>query len=186
MIKAIRKHLFAYIMWLLVAIFLVSFEFSYLTRIKDEEKINFFISSKTVDEEAFFDFIKAHEPDYLRSISYRNIDYERENDFLTVLSSYGKVDTDIFLIPLEALNKVEPQFFFFPLNKQQTNTLFAENLNYYHGENGLTYGFQINSPFFVDEGLEYYLFFAASSLHLGSLNDSQLDGAITLAKLFIN
>lgn len=185
-IKNIKKNIFTYIIWIIVAIVVVAFEVSFATRVKDTEQVNFFFSYPNLKEQEFFQLLKDNEPSYIRSISYRNVNYNDSETFMNTMASHGQVNTDIFIFPTEAINKVSPQGYFFYLDEEKTNTIFGQQLEYIKDKDGDAFGFKIHSSFFNDDKLEFYMMFSRRSLHLGELNNSSLDADITYAKLIMN
>lgn len=182
MMKSIKKHFLAYFTFTIVAIILVTWEFSFLTKTKEREKIDILINSISFDFDAFQEII-TDKPSYLKEINYRHND--AQNGMISqVMMTYGDIEADLYILSNETLKKIDMDHYFLPLNIQETEDLFGTQ-TYYFASDDCAYGILFEPTFIQDESLSYYLLFANDSLHLGPLNHAPYDGAITIAKKFL-
>lgn len=183
--KKIKNNLLVYIIWAIIAVVIVSFEVSFTTRLKDEQRISFFFSHPALNESEFVKLLRDNKPKYLKTITYRNVDYRDETTFMNVMSSAGLVDTDIFIFPKEAIDKFSPEGYFYELNEEKTNQIFNKTLTYYKSKDNYSYGIKIDSPYFSEEGKEFYLLYSKNSVHLGEFKKTSRNGNVTYSKLIL-
>lgn len=184
-LKHLANYWIFHVLWIIFAITAVSFEFNLLTKPKDNEKIDLFICANVSNEKELKDVLKKNQPDYLKVINYRIIEPESLL-FGQTFYTYGEVETDIFIMPTEKAKTIKASDYFLPLENKQCNSIFDKELEYYIDENdNNSYGIKINSPLFDTNEQDLYLLFAKKSIHSGPLSNYELDGDISIAKIFI-
>ena len=173
-----------HLLWAIFSISLVLFEFSYLTKPKSNEKIDFFVGALVKDENEFNDLLAKNKPNYLKKIGHRFIN-PNSTLFLQTFYTYGAVDADIFVMTETNVKNIKAGDYFFPLNENLCEEVFKKDLDFYTVEDGVNFGILIKSPLFEEISDNIYVLFSKKSPHLGGLNNSAIDGNITIAQLFI-
>ena len=185
LVSHLSNYWFFHLLWAIFAVVAITFEFNILTKPKENEKVDLFICANVINEKELKNYLKQNQPEYLKTINYRIIEPE-SLFFGQVFYTYGEVETDIFIMPESKAKNIKAMNYFLPLDNTSCNTIFEKELTYYVDESdSVTYGIKVNSSYFdtIDEDL--FLLFSKKSLHLGELNNQELDGDISIAKLFI-
>lgn len=184
-LKHIKNFFIFYLLWGVLSVFGIIWEFNLLTRAKDEEKIDFFVCTELVDKRSFEIFVQENKPEYLKEVNFNHVD---TNNFVFSqnISSYGDVEADIYIMDkakFDLLPNEGKEYYLTPIDKTFSASYFGTNITYYENDSEIAYGIKLDASFFKED---VYLGFAKNSLHLGGLKDSALDGALSLAKKIID
>lgn len=194
----IGKDIWAYVACVIVVVLAWSWVFSFLTRIKTEEKVSVFIGSYSAAFEKSEE-LNADKPEYLKVVEV-NAYSVKDNMFATFLSVFGYEVGDILILPESCLSEEGCAGYYAEISdayKAHFEGLGAD-LGYYNSTAGKTYGIKIHDKeskeSLIDcieygEGEDeenYYLLFNKKSVHLSDLSDennkSEMDGAIKIAE----
>jgi len=184
-IECFKKYFSIFAIWTVLACVLVSWEFNILTATKEEEKVDILVNANNLDEEAFKVILDESKPEYLKEVNYRyNV---ADNDMYgQVMQTYGSIEADLFIISNEVLDEAEYfNQYFYKLDETMCKELIGSDIEFYKNKYDETYGIVLNSDFLQEEGKTFYLLFSKNSLHLGRLNNQELDGAIVIAKALL-
>ncbi len=180
----LRRYGIIYFLFAGAAVLSVVLSAAYLGKTKEEEKADILLISEQYDHHAFEEYLSSIKPAYLKELNYR---YLSPNDsyFSQILGTYGVIEADIFFVSFSKLEEINCSSLMLPLEQAKIQNLYAKSLSFYVSD-GVTYGFEISPHGFSNEKEEpYYACFNKSSMHLGSLNGSSLDGALTVAEAFL-
>lgn len=155
---------------------------TYLGKTKEEEKIDIFLVADQMDYDAWNQKLSSCKPAYLKELNYRFL-LSSEQQFPSVLGTYGAIEADLFFFPTSILEKVNCASLMFPFSEEQGKEIFgADSMYYSDGE--ATYGVKISPQGFSGED-DFYACFRSASLHLGGLSGSELDGDIEVVRAFL-
>lgn len=157
---------------------------------KKNEKIGIFIGSYGISNEILEAISK---PDYIKEIEYYDV-HVKESYYFVLFSSYASSgDFDIAILPESQFRESDIQYYE-KINQEILESSFGE-MEYFRVNNNIygikVYDAETNTGLLTDyimyedsDALEedYYLFFSNSSIHLGSLNDSDYDGVYVILK----
>lgn len=180
----LSRHWVVYAVFALVSLLSVSFVGVYLNKTREEEKIDILLVSDVCDYHVFSDYLASTKPGYLKELNYR---YVSPNDsyFSQILSTYGAVEADLFFVPFSKLEEINCASLMLPLDVARMKEIYGEGRTYYSAD-GYTFGIGISPHGFSNETNEaYYACFAKTSLHLGALNGSERNGAVTVVRAFL-
>ena len=183
-LTSVKKNFVLYFLWALFAILFIAWGFSMLTKVPEEKKIDIFIHAREVDENYLNEFINDNKDDYLMEINYR-IDDSSETLLNQQMMTYGTVEADMFIIEKNVLEASNFDNYFLELNKEEWRVLFGNDISFYTNNQGKAYGIEIDVDFINDEDQIFYVLFSNKSLHLGSLTNSEYNGAINLCKALL-
>ncbi len=155
---------------------------AFLGKSKEEEKIDVFLVAETIDYPAWESKLSEAKPTYLKELSYRFLT-PSDPYFSQVLGTYGDVEADLFFFPKSTLESVNCSSLMLPLDEAKVKNIFGGGLSFYEDE-GIKYGIRI-TPAGFGGSEEFYACFRSTSLHLGELNASSLDGDITIVRAFL-
>lgn len=191
-LRKIGKDIWAYIACVLVAIFIWSWAFGYLTKIKPEEKLGVFIGSYSVNFDQA-DYLNENRPEYLKVVQVNA--YSVSNGmFYTYLSVFGYTEGDILILPESYISAENCASLYAEISESYKSQF--EHLGFYEIE-GKVYGIKIHDKEAhesVIEGIDfgdgekeenYYLLFNKDSVHLSDLSGgekTERNGAIEIAK----
>lgn len=173
-----------YLVWTLVSVFAVIWEFSILTKPTEDEKIDFFVCADVVDPEGFELFVNENMPSYLKEV---NVNFIEDNNYIFSqnLSTYGDLVTDIYIMNKNKFDLVTGKDYYFTLlDETKSKDLFGNEIEFYKNDKNEAYAIKIENDFFSEES-EIYLGFAKNSNHLNGLKDGGFAGAISLAQQII-
>ncbi len=173
-----------YAVFAAISILSVSFAGVYLGKTKEEEKIDILLVSESYDHQEFDNYLTTIKPDYLKELNYRYVS-PSDGYFSQILGTYGAVEADLFFVSFSKLEEINCASLMLPLEQTKVNEIYGEGHAYYSSD-GYTYGIAISPHGFSNEKNEvYYACFAQTSLHLGKLNGSELDGALEVVRAFL-
>jgi hypothetical protein len=189
----LKKCWFFFALYAALSISLSFWLFEVRTAPGKDEKLQFFFSGYSYQKDDLSSFLEAKKPAYLRSVSYRFIETD-SSSFADVYDTYGRSSADVLILPQSEINENKCLYDFLRVDEGEVTSLFG-SVSLYQAQ-GYSYGIKVydasaksgwaTSLFsYVKEGTEaqdYYLFFARSSLHSGSLGKQAKDGAITYAQ----
>lgn len=182
--RHIRNCYAYYLIWTLVSLVSVAVGFTYRSKTPEDKKIDILISTTTIDK-YFDDYLSSIKPSYLYELNYRYI-MDGDSNFNSILSTYGSVEADIFILSKTTMDTLNLASLFLPLTSSSCQKEFGDSLSYYsQGDDDKDYAFKVSSEHFGGYD-DYYLGFATSSIHLGSLNGSLYDGDLQVARSFLS
>lgn len=180
----LKRHGVVYAVFSIASVLTVALSAAYLGKTKEEDKVDILLISEQYDRETFEEYISMAKPAYLKELNYR---YLSPNDsyFSQILGTYGAIEADIFFVPFSKLGEINCSSLMLPLEREKIQNIYAKSLSFYASDD-VTYGFEITKHGFSNEKEEpYYACFNKASMHLGELNGSSLDGALTTAGAFL-
>ncbi len=155
---------------------------TYLGKTKEEEKIDIFLVADRLDYDSWNQKLAACKPAYLKELNYRFLP-SSEQQFPSVLGTYGAVEADLFFFPSFILETVNCASLMLPFSEEQGKNAFGADASFY-SEGGATYGVKISPQGFSGEG-DFYACFRSTSLHLGGLQGSERNGDIEVVRAFL-
>ncbi len=173
-----------YAVFAVISVLSVSIAGVYLGKTKEEEKVDILLVSESYNHQELDNYLVSIKPDYLKELNYR---YVSPNDsyFSQILGTYGAVEADLFFVSLSKLEEINCASLMLPLEETKMNEIYGDGRTYYSSDGGI-YGIAISPHGFSNEKNEaYYACFAKTSLHLGKLNGSELDGALRVVGAFL-
>lgn len=183
-LKHLSNYWIFHLLWIIFSVSAVLFEFNLIRKPKANEKIDFFVGALVKDEKEFSALLRNNQPKYLKKFRHRYVNPE-STLFYQTFYTYGTTDADMYVIPETNLNNINTKDYFYALDEIRCEELFKKELSFYVAENGNNYGIKIDSPMFEETSDNIYVLFSKKSPHLGGLKNTNLDGDITIAKLFI-
>ena len=178
----LRRNWAWYLAVALVGVISTSIAGAILGKTKEEEKIDIFLVAETIDYPSWNEKLNETKPSYLKELNYRFMT-PSDSYFSSVLSTYGDVDTDLFFFPKSTLDSVKCSSLMLALDEAKTKNIFGDSLTFYEDE-GVKYGIKIAPTGFAGSE-DFYACFRSTSLHLGELNSSSLDGDISIVRSFL-
>ncbi|HAS56627.1 MAG TPA: hypothetical protein DD377_02755 [Firmicutes bacterium] len=184
-IKAnVIKFWYLYLICLIIFPLLSSYVVELINKPRNEETISIFIGSCSSSSKELVDKLSQKKPSYLREINVRNYVYYGE-DFSYFYSSFGKSEADLIILPESKINNETCAYYYAKLDP----ALFPNESFYFINENKECYGLLLHKKEEENSSLisykddthdeNYYAFFNRNSLHIGALNDSNWDTALS-------
>lgn len=182
--KHIHDYFAPYLIWTFISLASVAIAFAYRSKTPENKKVDILISTTTIDKD-FSDYLSSIKPSYLYELNYRYI-MDGDSNFMTVLSTYGSVEADIFILSQKTMDSIKVSSILLPLKSSLCQKEFGDGLSFYSPVGGShNYAFKIPDKHFGGE-VDYYLGFSSSSIHLGSFGQTSYDGDIQVARSFLS
>ena len=189
----IRKNLFYYIVWLVVAVVLGELIFGWMKSARREEYVSVFVCCDYCDDAAFSKRLEEDVPDYLKGVTVKSVSAS-DRYFGLLLRTEGLENSDIVILPASVVKGQNVDGAFYPVNADYIAENFGVSEFCYY--NDKPYGLKIYDGqtasgkaepyiryFGKDEKKEdVYLFFSRKSSHLGGALGEEYDGALVIAK----
>ena len=184
--KKVFKHFsskwYIYVAWAIAASALWSIVFTCVHSPGKEERIALFVGTYYCDTAQLKKELNNHSPEYVRKCA---VQFVPTDDFLfdMYFASYGTLYADIIILQKDRVTDDRCRQFFSELNTVYLSDYLGETQLYY--VDGLPYGILMekqNSCIYSQDGDSCILFFNKKSQHIGQLNHSEKDGAISLVK----
>ncbi len=180
----LKRYGLVYAVFMAASVLTVVISAAYLGKTKEEDKVDILLISEQYDKEAFEEYLSSVKPAYLKELNYRYLS-PSDSYFAQILGSYGAIEADIFFVPFSKLEEINCSSLMLPLEQAKIQNIYAKSLSFYASDD-VIYGFEISGHGFSNEKEEpYYACFNKTSMHLGELNGSSLDGALVTAGAFL-
>ncbi len=156
---------------------------TYLGKTKEEEKIDILLVADSYDNKKWGSFLSSIKPSYLKEINYR---FLSSGDSLLppILSTFGEIEADLFFFPEDVLKTVRCSSLMLPLDEAKAQSVFGDGVSFYEDE-GAKYGVKISTRDCFSAESSFYACFRSSSLHLGALASSSLNGDVEIVRAFL-
>lgn len=156
---------------------------TYLGKTKEEEKIDILLVADSYDDSKWGSYLSSIKPAYLKEINYR---YLSSGDSMlpSILSTFGEVEADLFFFQEDVLKTVKCSSLMLALDEDKAKFAFGGGVSFYEDENAI-YGVKISTRDCFSGKGDFYACFRSSSLHLGTLSGSSLDGDIEIVRAFL-
>ncbi len=187
-LKNIFSKFYLYLLWAMIAAMLWGWIFSFVTNTTPNKKVTVFINTYACSDTDLAVELEKDKPENIKMIKVHPFSF-------SLFDSSTFVKGDIYIIKSSEIETYLPSFC--PLNEQ----FRAENplYQYYYAEDGTAWGIKVYDAetstgvateylTYTVEGApqeDYYLFFNADSIHIGALNGSSSDAALTVAENLI-
>ncbi|MGM9608878.1 MAG: hypothetical protein ACI3XE_01485 [Eubacteriales bacterium] len=187
-LKNIFSKFYLYLLWAMIAAMLWGWIFSFVTNTTPSKKVTVFINTYACSDTDLAVELEKDKPENIKMIKVHPFSF-------SLFDSSTFVNGDIYIIKSSEIETYLPSFC--PLNEQfrVENPLYE----YYYGEDGTAWGIKVYDAAtstgvateyltYTVEGApqeDYYLFFNADSIHIGALNGSPSDAALTVAENLI-
>ncbi len=178
----LRRNWAWYLAVALAGILASSIAGAILGKTKEEEKIDILLIAETIDYPSWNKTLDEVKPSYLKELNYR---FLTTNDpyFPQVYGTYGEVNADLFFFPKSTLESVQCSSLMLALDESKTKEALGADVAFYE-EEGVKYGVKI-TPSGFSGSEDFYACFRSTSLHLGALSLSPLDGGVSIVRSFL-
>ena len=178
--KGILKNWHRYLLWLTVSFFFWAWIFTLITDAPAAKKLVLYADCPAMERQALDDALEADMPDSVRFVEARVFSDE-------MFQPSNLAAGDVYILSGQQIERYLPSCIPLPESAFPGRRLYeAEGKAYgvcvYDEGQGVAIGTKYVAYI---PGETYYLFFNASSLHLGSWNSSPDDAAILAARAFL-
>lgn len=191
-LRNIKNNLHIYMLWILASLLLWGFILVNITTPSQDKRVTIFINSYACETERIEEKLNENKPSNLRKIFVHEFTYAS-------FASNSIEDGDIYIIKESEYTKYSPDFI--ALNNDFVSS--HSTYDYYSDSNGTDFGIKVydkttHKGIFKDyiqytypedgvyEEENYFLFFNKKSIHIGNLNDSSSNSAITIVEQMLD
>jgi hypothetical protein len=187
---SLKRHWYVFAAYLALTSLFFGILSNYLIKDKNTETIRIFLNCQSYDEAGVVEKLSQGKEDYVKNIRLSSSPDEEEL-FALRFESAGLV-SDLLVLSEKKATSFYCEKYFAPLDLAYLVTYGLSSSSFYQAEDHKNYGLLVESSeqliHYQAEGTtgeKHYLFFLRNSSHIGQLNGSSRDGAMSLGKALL-
>ena len=189
----VANHWISYLIYAIVATFIWCYAITLWTKDKPKEVVTIYVLSYGCESDNLASKLEEVKDDYLRHV---RVNYDdRTNPYVNIKYQGLGTSCDIVIVPESFIESMGVESVYSSLDKDYMTSIFGE-LEYYTIDEKY-YGIKLFDKNSEDNGYikfkledtedeNYYIFLNKKSLHMGEINNSDMDGAIKILKELLN